>query len=55
VESLVDEGAVEEVNSQWKRMWREGIDDRVRAEGVACESYDKLFVKRALRSFWKGT
>ena len=46
MESLVDEGAVEEIKSQWKRMWRERIDDRVRAEGVACESYEKLFVER---------
>jgi len=46
MESLVDEGAVEEIKIQWKRMWRERIDDRVRAEGVACENYDKLFVER---------
>jgi hypothetical protein len=46
MERLVDEGAVEEIKSQWKRMWRERIDDRVRAEGVACENYDKLFVER---------
>jgi hypothetical protein len=46
MESLVDEGAVEEIKSQWKRMWRERIDDHVRAEGVACEDYDKLFVER---------
>jgi hypothetical protein len=46
MENLVDEGAVEEIKSQWKRMWRERIDDRVRAEGVACENYDKLFVER---------
>ncbi len=44
--SLVDEGAVEEIKTQWKRMWKERIDDHVRAEGVACESYDKLFVER---------
>jgi hypothetical protein len=46
MESLADEGMVEEIKGQWKRMWRERIDDRVRAEGVACESYDKLFVER---------
>jgi hypothetical protein len=46
MESLADEGVVEEIKSQWKRMWKERIDDRVRAEGVACESYDKLFVDR---------
>jgi hypothetical protein len=42
----MDEDAVEEIKSQWGRMWRERIDDRVRAEGVACESCDMLFVER---------
>ncbi len=46
MESLVDEGVVTEIKSQWKRMWMERIDDHVRAEGVACENYDKLFVER---------
>ena len=46
MESLVDEGVVEEIKNQWKRMWKERIDDRVRAEGVACEDYDRLFVER---------
>jgi hypothetical protein len=45
VESVV-EGAIAEIKSQWKRMWTERIDDHVRAEGVACEDYDKLFVER---------
>jgi hypothetical protein len=44
--SLVDEGVVEEIKKQWKRLWNERIDDRVRAEGVACEDYDQLFVER---------
>ena len=46
MESLVDEGVVEEIKEQWKRLWKERIDDRVRAEGVACEDYDRLFVER---------
>ena len=46
MESLVDEGVVDEIKNQWKRMWKERIDDRVRAEGVACEDYDRLFVER---------
>lgn len=46
MESLMDEGVVDEIKAQWKRMWRERIDDRVRAEGVASEGYDKLFVER---------
>jgi hypothetical protein len=46
VENLMSDGVVEEVKTQWKRMWRERIDDHVRAEGVACEGYDKLYVER---------
>ena len=46
MEKLVDEGVVDEIRVQWKRMWKERIDDHVRAEGVACESYDRLFVER---------
>jgi hypothetical protein len=42
----VEEMLVEEVKSQWKRMWKERIDDRVRAEGVASMDFDKLFVER---------
>jgi hypothetical protein len=46
VESLVDEGVVAEIKSQWKRMWQERFDDHVRAEGVAFQDYDHLFVER---------
>ncbi|MGD0494718.1 MAG: hypothetical protein ABSB28_01600 [Candidatus Bathyarchaeia archaeon] len=56
MESVLSEDVVSEVRSQWKRMWRERIDDRVRAEGIALTDYDKLFVERgtvvlATRSF----
>ena len=44
--SLADEALVLEVKSQWKRMWSERIDDRVRAEGIASMDFDKLFVER---------
>jgi hypothetical protein len=43
---LTTENIVEEVKGQWKRMWMERIDDHVRAEGIALETYDKLFVER---------
>lgn len=56
MEGMLTEDVVSEVKSQWKRMWRERIDDHVRAEGVAPTDYDKLFVERgtvvlATRSF----
>lgn len=46
MESLVDEGVIAEIKSQWKRMWQERFDDHVRAEGVAFQDYDHLFVER---------
>jgi hypothetical protein len=46
VESLVDDGAIAEIKSQWKQMWQERYDDHVRAEGVAFQDYDHLFVER---------
>ena len=54
--SIVEDALVSEVKSQWKRLWKERIDDPVRAEGVASMDCDKLFVERgtvvlATRSF----
>jgi hypothetical protein len=37
---------VEELRTQWKMMWRERIDDKVRAEGISFKDYSKLFVDR---------
>jgi hypothetical protein len=34
------------LKSEWKRLWRERIDDRVRAEGIAKEDYVQVFVER---------
>ena len=31
---------------QWKTLWRERIDDRVRAEGIASRGFPDLFVDR---------
>ena len=47
---------VEELKSEWKRLWTERIDDRFRAEGIANRDYSGLFVERgtvilATRSF----
>lgn len=36
----------EEVKKQWKLLWQERIDDRVRAEGVADRSFPLLAVER---------
>jgi len=35
-----------ELKQRWGVLWRDRIDDRVRAEGIAGEDYDLLFVDR---------
>lgn len=47
---------VEEIRLQWKKLWKERFDDKVRAEGVATTKYNDLFVEQgtiihATRSF----
>ncbi len=37
---------VDELRTVWKRLWRDRIDDKVRAEGIAREDYSSLFVDR---------
>jgi len=37
---------VDELKTQWKRLWRDRIDDKVRAEGIARRDYSSLFVDR---------
>jgi len=36
----------DEIKNQWRKMWRERIEDRVRAEGIANQNYPLLFVER---------
>lgn len=37
---------VEELKTQWKQLWRERIDDKFKAEGIANTDYSKLFVEK---------
>jgi len=37
---------VEDLRWQWKTLWRERTDDRVRAEGIASRGFPDLFVER---------
>ncbi len=39
---------VEELKVEWKRLWQERLDDKVRAEGIAAGEYSKLFVDKGL-------
>jgi hypothetical protein len=38
-------GLVEDLRTQWKTMWRDRIDDKLRAEGIADKEYSPLFVE----------
>jgi hypothetical protein len=46
---VVAEGSgeiVEQLKEQWKKLWRERIDDKVRAEGIANVDFSSLFVDK---------
>lgn len=40
------QSVVDDVRAEWKTLWRERIDDRVRAEGLASQNFRLLFVER---------
>jgi hypothetical protein len=31
---------------EWKRLWQERVDDKVRAEGIAIDDYSSLFIDK---------
>jgi hypothetical protein len=37
---------VEALRTQWKKLWQERVDDKVRAEGIATTDYSTLFVEQ---------
>lgn len=37
---------VDELKIEWKRLWIERLDDKVRAEGIATHDYSSLFVDK---------
>ena len=37
---------IEQLKEQWKKLWRERIDDKVRAEGIANIDFSTLFVDK---------
>lgn len=39
-------GFVKELKRQWRLLWRARIDDKVRAEGIASNDFELLFVDR---------
>jgi len=44
--SLLQKEMIEELRIQWKKLWWERVDDKVRAEGVATADYCDLFVEK---------
>lgn len=44
--AISQEKVVEELKKQWKRLWQERINDKVRAEGIAINNYSLLFVEK---------
>jgi len=44
--SFIQKAMVEELRIQWKRLWQERLDDKVRAEGMATTDYCDLFVEK---------
>ena len=37
---------VDDLKTEWKSLWQEKIDDKVRAEGIAKHNYQKLYVEQ---------
>ncbi|MEM2026592.1 MAG: hypothetical protein QXX94_07125 [Candidatus Bathyarchaeia archaeon] len=37
-----------ELRTEWKNLWRDHIEDKMRAEGLASNDFPKLFVERGM-------
>jgi hypothetical protein len=37
---------VDELRTDWRHLWQNRLDDKVRAEGIANQDYSKLFIER---------
>jgi hypothetical protein len=46
-----NEDLIKELKIQWKTLWKERIDDKTRAEGIANKDYSMLFVEKGLVIF----
>jgi len=44
--SLNQKEVVEEMKVQWKTLWQERFDDKLRAEDAATDDYSRLFVDK---------
>ena len=48
METLEWKEFVDGLKKEWRMLWRDRIDDKVRAEGIADKDYSLLFVERGL-------
>ncbi|MGQ9507662.1 MAG: hypothetical protein ACUVTB_07425 [Candidatus Bathycorpusculaceae bacterium] len=46
MENITHKEFIEELKKEWKTLWRERVDDKVRAEAIANRDYSVLFVER---------
>ena len=44
--TVTQKEAIAELRTEWKKLWQERLDDRLRAEGVAVADYKPLFVDK---------
>lgn len=44
--SLTHKELVDELKIEWKKLWQERVDDKVRAEGIAITDYNSLFIDK---------
>ena len=44
--AIANKKLVEELRYQWKKLWQERVDDKLRAEGIATKDYSSLFVEK---------
>ena len=44
--ALSKETTVEQIRIEWKNLWEERLDDKIRAEGVATNNYYSIFVEK---------
>jgi hypothetical protein len=51
VEASASKEFVEELKKEWKTLWQERFDDKVRAEGIANRDYSLLSVEKGLVIF----
>jgi hypothetical protein len=51
MEAIAGKEAVEKLKAQWKRLWHDRIDDKMRAEGIASANYSMLSIEKGMIIF----